>query len=274
MLEDFISAAPEKAALSLEQTALSEAVFWISGLRASSITACLENMNPKKAAFLLRRLHIKQAARIMQSLKAERAGEIMLDLPLHYKKRLIDALEPGQIKALEDVLSYPRGSAARLMKSDFVTFKTDAKVKDIIARIKTLPAQKIPLALYILDKTGKLCGVLPTSQLSFYPPESLAGSVMTADFIRLSPFDAVKKARALLLKNNAALLPVTDADGGLLGVVSLWSLQEKDKAETLTPAPAQTGASAPRFSVNLKPALTALLFVLVTLVSFAVFKLI
>lgn len=274
MLEDFISASPDKAALSFEQAALSEAVFWLSGLRASSIISCLENMNPKKAAFLLRRLHIKQAARIMQGLKAERAGEIMLDLPIHYKKRLIDALDPSQIKALEEVLAYPRASAARFMKSDFITFKTDAKVKDIIARIKTLPSPKVPLAVYILDKAGKLCGVLPTSQLSFYPPESLAGSVMTADFIKLSPFDGVKKAKALLLKNNLAMLPVIDSESVLLGVVSLWSLQGCDKEEASSAPSTVGGAPKNTVSVNLQPALIALLFVLVTLVSFAIFKLI
>lgn len=274
MLEDFISASPDKAALSFEQAALSEAVFWLSGLRASSIISCLENMNPKKAAFLLRRLHIKQAARIMQGLKAERAGEIMLDLPIHYKKRLIDALDPSQIKALEEVLAYPRASAARFMKSDFITFKTDAKVKDIIARIKTLPSSKVPLAVYILDKAGKLCGVLPTSQLSFYPPESLAGSVMTADFIKLSPFDGVKKAKALLLKNNLAMLPVIDSESVLLGVVSLWSLQGCDKEEAFSAPSTVGGAPKNTVSVNLQPALIALLFVLVTLVSFAIFKLI
>lgn len=226
MLEDFISASPEKAALAVEQMALSEAVFWVSGLRASAIISCLENMNPKKAAFLLRRLHIKQAARIMQGLKAERAGEIMLNLPIHYKKRLIDTLAPGQIKALEDVLNYPQDSAARIMKNDFISFKTDAKVKDIIARIKTLPAAKVPLSIYILDKAGKLCGVLPTSHLSFYPAESLAGSVMTADFVKLSPFDSLAKAEAALSADNTALLPVSDEDGTLLGVVSLWALKK------------------------------------------------
>ena len=96
---------------------------------------------------------------------------------------------------------------------------------------------------------------------------------MTADFIKLSPFDGVKKARNLLLKNNAAFLPVTDSEGGLLGVVSLWSLQDNDKGEAPSAASSET-VPAKSVSVNLKPALIALLFVLVTLVSFAVFKLI
>ncbi len=264
ILEDFISTSPEKAALAVEQMALSEAVFWVSGLRASAIISCLENMNPKKAAFLLRRLHIKQAARIMQGLKAERAGEIMLNLPIHYKKRLIDTLAPGQIKALEDVLNYPQDSAARIMKNDFVSFKTDAKVKDIIAKIKALPAAKVPLSIYILDKAGKLSGVLPTSHLSFYSAESLAGSVMTTDFAKLSPFDSLVKAQKALSADNTALLPVADEDGTLLGVVSLWALKNFS-------APKATPTKVEK-KTNYLWLYSILALVLLVIIIFAIFK--
>ena len=235
MLEDFISASPNKAAAALEQMALSEAVFWVSGLRASSLIACLEEADSKKAAFLLRRLHIKQAARIMQGLSASKAGEIMLNLPVHYKKRIIDALEPGQIKMLEDVISYPANSAARFMKADFLCFKTDTKLKDITAKLKNLPASKTPLCVYISDKSGKLCGVLPSAHLAFNSAESLAGSVMLKDFARLTPFQSVEKARIVFAKNHTAVLPITDGDGLLLGVLCLWDLdkQNKSKDETI-----------------------------------------
>lgn len=268
MLEEYIAASPDKAARSVEEMALSEAVFWFSGLRASSIITCLEHMNPKKAAFLLRRLHVKQAARIMQGLNARRAGEIMLNLPPHYKKRLADSLEAGQIKALQEVLNYPAGSAARLMKNDFLSFKTDAKIKDLVARLKTLPANKMPLSVFILDKGGKLCGVIATGQLAFYPQESLAGSVMNVEFVRLSPFDDIAKARDILLENKLALLPVTDGDNTLLGVVSLWDLRTvNSKAEKKT-----AFEEPPIAKKNLKPALAVALFVLAVIISFIIFK--
>lgn len=235
MLEDFISAEPQKAAAALEQMALSEAVFWVSGLRASSLIACLQEMNPKKAAFLLRRLNIKQAARILQGLSAGSAGEIMLSLPLHYKKRLIDTLEPNQIKALEDVISYPDESAARFMKGDFLSFKTDTKLKDIAAKLKSIPAAKMPVCVFIADKSGRLCGVLPAAQLALNSPESLAGSVMLKEFVKLTPFESVSRARALFAQNSTALLPVTDSDGILLGVLCLWDLDKPVKKPAALP---------------------------------------
>lgn len=268
MLEEYIAANPDKAARSVEDMALSEAVFWFSGLRASSIIICLEHMNPKKAAFLLRRLHVKQAARIMQGLNARRAGEIMLNLPPHYKKRLADSLEAGQVKALREVLDYPLGSAARLMKNDFLSFKTDAKIKDIVARLKTLPSNKMPLSVFILDKGGKLCGVMGTGQLAFYPQDSLAGSVMSGEFIKLGPFDDIAKARDIMLKNKLALLPITDGDDTLLGVVSLWDL----RSETPEAAKGEARNSAADVKKNFKPALAAALFILAVAISFIIFK--
>lgn len=234
ILEDFISASPKKAALALEQIALSEAVFWFSGLKAAYLIACLEEMDSKKATFLLRRLHIKQAARIMQGLSAAKAGEIMLNLPIHYKKRIIDALEPGQIKMLEDVISYPQESAARFMKADFLCFKTDTKLKDITAKLKNIPVSKMPLCIYIADKAGKLCGFLPCAHLALNSAESLAGSVMIKDFARLTPFQSVEKARSIFAQNNTALLPVCDRDGVLLGVLCLWDLDKPNKIKNGT----------------------------------------
>lgn len=268
ILEEYIAASPDKAARSVEDMALSEAVFWFSGLRASSIIICLEHMSAKKAAFLLRRLHIKQAARIMQGLSARRAGEIMLNLPPHYKRRLADSLEQGQLKAMQEVLNYPKASAARVMKNDFLSFKTDAKVKDIIARLKTLPSNKIPLSVFILDKGGKLCGVIATGQLAFYTQDSLAGSVMNG-FIKLSPFDDVAKARDLLMKNKLSLLPVTDADNTLLGVVSVWDLS---KAESAQPAREKSDQNIKSGGGRFVPLIAALLFVLAVIISFIIFQ--
>lgn len=269
ILEDYIAANPYEAARSVEDMALSEAVFWFSGLRASAIIICLENMSPKKAAFLLRRLHIKQAARIMQGLSARRAGEIMLNLPPHYKRRLADSLEQGQLKALQEVLNYPKASAARAMKNDFLSFKTDAKIKDIIARLRTLPANKMPLSVFILDKSGRLCGVIASGQLSFYPPESLAGSVMNGEFVSLSPFDTAVKARDLLMKNKLPLLPVTDADNTLLGVVSVWDLRE---AESVKQAREDNDKNPKSGGKRLAPLIAALLFILAVIISFIIFQ--
>lgn len=225
LLEKFIESAPAQAASALENMPLSEAVFWMTSLRAQSLVLCFEQMNPKKAAPLLRRLPIKQAVFIISRLNAQCAAQMMLNLPAPYKERLTAALEPEMAKTLSEVLSYPQGSAARLMQNNFTVFKTDTKVKDILARIKTVK-NRIPYCVYIVDKTGRAAGCIKTAELAFCNEESVAGSVMSPDFEKLSPFDSQSKVLSLFKLSNALILPVIDAEGYLLGVINASRLMD------------------------------------------------
>lgn len=204
----------------LETLPLNEAVYWVSSLKAQSIVAALENMTPKKAAVLLRRLPSKQAAHIVLGLNAARAGELILALPPHYKKKLADNLEPSLLNSLENILAAPKGSVARAMGGNYFTFKTDAKIKDITAKIKSLPKNRIPAAVYIIDKSGRLAGTVKTAELAFYGPDAAAGSIMSAAFDKLAPLDDARQALKIFKSSGAAVLPVVDGDGFLLGTVN------------------------------------------------------
>jgi magnesium transporter len=223
LLEGFLAAAPEDAAKMLETLPLSEAVFWVSSLKAQSVILVLENMTYKKAAVLLRRLPFKQASYVAAGLNAARAAELLSELPPYFKQKLVDNAEPSLKKALENVLSYPQGSAACAMHGGYFAFKTDIKIKDITARLKALPRHKLPPSVYIIDKTGRLGGIIKTAELAFYSPAAVAGSVMTVDFDKLSPAQNLGSAFDIFKRSGLPLLPVVDADGFLIGVLPFFA---------------------------------------------------
>ncbi|MDR1124148.1 MAG: hypothetical protein LBL61_06145 [Elusimicrobiota bacterium] len=220
VLERFLEASPKEAAQTLEALPLSEAVFWASSLKARGIIAALENMAPQKAAVLLRRLPFKQAAHIILNLNSLRAGELFAALPPHYKQKLAADMEPAQAKNLEAVLSYPQGSAGRLMGGGYFIFKTEAKAKDIILKLKTLPKNKIPFCVYINDKSGRLAGIVKTAELALYSQEAAAGAIMNRAFEKLAAAEPAQAAQAKFTAAGAPVLPVLDAEGSLVGVLT------------------------------------------------------
>ena len=166
ILASYIKDSPQKAALALQNVSLSEAVFWLSSLTLADLTAVLNFMEVKKAAVILRRIPLKQGARALTSLNPQKAGEVLKYVPPFYKKRLEGELSAEELKIFNEAKLAPKTSIASIIKPVVLTFKTDVKIEEALQKIKTLPKNKIPQNIYVVDRQSRLCGILKTAALA------------------------------------------------------------------------------------------------------------
>ncbi|MGB2579021.1 magnesium transporter [Elusimicrobium simillimum] len=221
MAEKFIAAAPQAAARFFESLSTHEALQYVAGLKAEYIVLLLSNMTPARTAVLLRRLPVKQAAYVTSSFNINFAAQVLEALPAHHKTKIESTL-PQSFKAeLKAALAYPPGSVGTVMRGDFFTFKTDVKVEDIVTKFKNLPRKKIPAQIYILDKSGRLGGVIRTLELVFFQPDAMAGSVMQAQFPAVKPAETEANALQIMADNFLPELPVVNKDGVLVGIFEI-----------------------------------------------------
>ncbi len=234
ILAAYIKDSPQKAALALQSVSLSEAVFWLSALTLADLTAVLNFMEVKKAAVILRRLPLKQGARTLLSLNPQKAGEILKYVPPFYKKRLEGELTPAELKIFNEAKLAPNNTITSIIKPAVLTFKTDAKIEEVLQKIKTLPKNKIPQNIYILDKQNRLCGMLKTAALAILPVNTSCGSAMEKPHLTLNLETKITKAKQILTQNKISHLPVVNKENILCGELSLWDFpQEKSYIKRL-----------------------------------------
>lgn len=226
--EKFITAAPQAAARALAALATHEALLLIGGLKAEVIITCLNEMQTPKAAALLRRLPLRQASHVLSRLDIAKAAEMMKEFAPGYREKISSALKPAFAKLLAEAALYAPGSAGRAMCTDFVSVRTDASVADIVTRLKNMPRKKLPEVCFVVAKDGALKGRIRTAELVFYAPESSAGSVMTPDGPYVNVRAGLDEARKLWTE-GLLLLPVTDGDGVLVGVLGAREITEEKK---------------------------------------------
>ncbi|MCR5504825.1 MAG: CBS domain-containing protein [Elusimicrobiaceae bacterium] len=227
LIAAYIKDSPQKAALALQSVSLSEAVFWLSSLTLADLTAALTFMDNKKAAVILRRLPLKQGARALLTLNPQKAGEVLNYVPPFYKKRLEGELTPEELKIFKEAKLAPKNTIASIIKPAILTFKTDAKIEEILQKIKNLPKTKIPQAVYILDKQNRLCGIIKTSVLAILPPNTSCGSVMEKPALTLNLETHLSKAKQILMQNKISELPVVNKENILCGELSVWEFPQK-----------------------------------------------
>lgn len=222
--EKFISAAPVAAAKALGSLATHEAVLLLKPLKAEAIIACLNPMSCDKAAAILRRLPSRQAAHILTRLDIAQAGAIYKAFSVPQREKIKTLLPASLVKTLQGNTAWAAGSAGALMSRDFIIFKTENKTAELVEKLKTLPRKKLPAACLIAaGKDGKLKGMIRSAELSFLSANSLAGSVMS-EVKSVTPQDNPDAVRAILAQGQP-LVPVLDADGVPLGIITWAELQ-------------------------------------------------
>ena len=233
LTEKFISAAPLAAAKALGALATHEAVLLIKPLKAQSMVACLNLMEPFKAAAVLRRLPSRQAAYVLARLDMVQAGSVYKAFSVPQREKMKTLLPASLIKTLEGHTAWASDCAGAQMSRDFISFKTENKVAEIIEKLKTLPRKKLPAAcLVVTGKDGKLKGMIPSTQLVFFTGNSLAGSVMS-EAKSVTPETSFEIVKALLLQEQP-LVPVVDSENVPLGVLSLAELNAPTKVKHKT----------------------------------------
>ena len=242
--------------MQLHAMPLGQALDLLCALPAKSIILCFENMQAAKAAPFLRRLPLKQACHILARLETLKAAQIFAALPVPFKARLKTVLDKDLYNTLTTVLAYPKDSAAAFMAQDYLAFKTDTKVRDIVIKLKNLPREKFVSQVFVKDKNAKVAGLIRTQNFAFLDRENLAGSLMQNIEYRLAPEDKIEKAFALF-KKGVYQIPVIDEKKTLLGV-----LNAADFIKSKTPLEQKAGQESPAKIVKLTLTVILILFLI------------
>ena len=128
---------------------------------------------------VLQLLSIDSISNIIKRLESDNAVAILENLELEKKNLILDKLPPKDRFLLEEGLSYPEDSAARIMQREFTAIPSDWTVGqtiDYLRESKDLPQEF--LEIFIVDNDFKPIGVVPSSRVLRTPREAKMNLIM------------------------------------------------------------------------------------------------
>ena len=123
-------------------------------------------LNESIQSEVLKLLSIDSIANIIKRLESDNAVAILENLDLDKKNLILDKLPPKDRFLLEEGLSYPEDSAARIMQREFTAIPSDWTVGqtiDYLRESKDLPQEF--LEIFIVDNEFKPIGIVPSSRV-------------------------------------------------------------------------------------------------------------
>ena len=128
---------------------------------------------------ILQLLSLDSIAKIIKRLESDNAISILENLNIEKKNSVLDKLPPKDRFLLEEGLSYPEDSAARIMQREFTAVPSDWSVGqtiDYLRESKDLPEEF--LEIFVVDNEFKPIGIVPSSRVLRTPREKKMNSIM------------------------------------------------------------------------------------------------
>ncbi len=182
----------------------------LSELPAEMIPTFLELLDDEQFAKILGRVAPDDAILLLDSVDVERQA------------RVIPLIDPTRRAELDRLLRYEPGTAGSVMTPRFLALERTATAQEAIDAIRTLGGQvEAVFYLYVVDGKGVLEGVVPIRRLVASPPDRPLEQIMMPDPVSVPPEATQEQVAQVVARYNLLAVPVTDADGKLLGIITV-----------------------------------------------------
>lgn len=161
-------------------------------------------------------------ASVLSRLEVDDLAELMQALPEDRQAGVEALLSEPKRRELAQAARYPEGSAGRAMTPHFVALDDRMTAQDAIDRVRALGDDNEAIFyLYVVDAKGALRGVVPIRRLVTAPPGRPVSEIMILDPISVRADASQEEAAQLVSRYNLLAIPVVDADGRMLGVITV-----------------------------------------------------
>jgi magnesium transporter len=241
----FVDTEPQQAALALEALPSDQAASVVRGLPQEVAARLLAKVHPASEAALLEHLVPEPAATLIGLADADDAADAFRALSEQSRRTILASLTPERRRELEERLSYSDHSAGQLMRADVVAFSRDTRVRDVVTRLKSLTASKLPQSYtYVVDDHRRLLGVLNMRDLLLADDDAKVDTIMRTNVISVPAHLDREELIAEPKVKGYLSIPVVDAQGRLLGAVRTADLLESSQEEATEDLQRLFGASA------------------------------
>ena len=157
----------------------------------------------------------------IEEIGLDEAADMLEDMPASVVKTILAKSSKETRESLNKLLHYPEYSAGSIMTPEYVRFRSGMDVSDAMRAIREQgPDAETVYTGYVVDR-NKLIGVVSARDLLLSDPDTSIEDIMDDNVITVNVTDDQEYVARQLAKYDFNAMPVVDAEGMLLGIVTI-----------------------------------------------------
>jgi Mg/Co/Ni transporter MgtE len=182
-----------------------------------------EELDDDKKSELLNMRSDQNIADVLSRMRTDDVADTVMDLPQSRRRKVLDLMPPAQSTKVLALLGYNEATAGGLMGTDYLALPEDRSIADALIKIREATTQQ-PEALvtiHTLRSDGTLAGTLGLVRALQLDPATVLREVADPQAVVASPEDDIIAITTRMADFNLLSLPVLDAAGRMLGIVTV-----------------------------------------------------
>jgi magnesium transporter len=244
----------EKSALDLltrqiSEGRLEEAASSLAALHAADVADLLEELEPEEAASVFNLLDTQRAAEVLeqmselarhdlldvlstdrvaavvQEMVSDDAADVLGELPPDRADQALALLSKEDRDEVRPLLAYDEESAGGIMAAEVVSVRHDALAAEAIESVREQADEVGDLHyVFVTDRRGRLVGLLDLKSLLLARPGVPVRRIMEKDVVAVTPETDQEEVANLARRYDLMAVPVVDAQGRLIGRITIDDL--------------------------------------------------
>ena len=176
---------------------------------------------------ILAGLQVDRAADVLEAMEPDDAADLLAELPKERQEELLQKMEPDEAADLRRLLTYDENTAGGLMTTEPVILGPEASIAEALAVVRRVElSTALATTVFVCRSpletpTGRYLGMVHIQRLLREPPHAPIGGILDKDVEPLAPEATLGQVARMLATYDLVGLPVVDAEGHLLGAVTV-----------------------------------------------------
>jgi flagellar motility protein MotE (MotC chaperone)/sporulation protein YlmC with PRC-barrel domain len=198
-----------------------------AALTDEKLADVLEELPEDDQVEILETLGRERAADVLEAMEPDDAADLLSELTHEKREELLQRMEPDDAAPLRRLLTYDENTAGGLMTTEPVILSPEDSIAEALAVVRreelspALASTVFVCRPPLETPTGKFLGMVHIQRLLREPPHGAIGGILDKEIEPLLAEAPLGQVTRVLATYNLTGVPVVDADGRLLGAVTV-----------------------------------------------------